>query len=719
MLTPAGNQPGIPPDAAAVRSAAAATLLALLSGGDEVSGRVVGNVGENMWAITVRGRTLVAESAVPLTPDTVVKLALQTMSDGEVRVRLAQSRPPSGTDTTGTHKAESATTVQSPMVTAAFARLASLGLPASPAALLVLAAFEEAGAPLEPERLRSAIVQVAATAKPEAPAVSGDRPRPDSPPLAGGRPPPSVSGLPMSPLVAIDHAAAPQRAVSAPVQPAPGARPDVSTRPSVTMTSGMVPKPAGSVSVPMESPPPLASAPIIRLAQPAVVATAVAASQVPAQAALPVQGVATAITTSPRAVGADSSAPVPIVPGRPLVATITPVAPLAPPARLPPGDVSPVGLSVRSSSPSAVVIAVDEMVTADPQRAVVPARVPGSLLVAPAVVVNALPHPTGTGPRLETVDAARASVLPPRASAAPSALFFSAFSAVPAALVQVVDQEVSEPVSAQRVAVAHARLAAADLPATPALVRLALSAQGPGLPQVAAALQGIPTALSRLLPTLSPAQAALVTAAAAQIPSVADLADGPPAAERALAQVGLRPAAEPEQAGVSTPTPTLSAERPLLRALAELAVALREAEATTGPSEPRSAVGEAVTRTVREAMAEQVFKPKDLADYDRVVPLPLAADGRPLPARVAVASRHGANGERATWVRIDAELSHLGAVSVRLSGGAGGPIAITLVAEPGPAQELIAGLPDLVADLTQRGLIAAVRVATPDEVVHG
>ena len=470
----------------------------------------------------------------------------------------------------------------------------------------------------------------------------------------------------------------------------------------------MVPKPAGSVSVPMESPPRLASAPIIRLAQPAVVATAVAVPQVPAPAALPVQGVATAITTSPRTVVAESAAP--IAQARPLVATTTPVAPLAPPARLPPGDVSPVGLSVRSSSPSAVVIAVDEMVTADPQRAVVPARVPGSLLVAPAVVVNALPHPTGTGPRLETVDAARASVPPPSVSAAPTA------SAGP---LQVIEQEVVEPVSAQRVAVAHARLAAADLPATPALVRLALTAQGPGLPQVAAALQGIPTALSRLLPTLSPAQAALVTAAAAQIPSVADLADGPPAAERALAQVGLRPAAEPEQAGVSTPTPTLSAERPLLRALAELAVALREAEATTGTSEPRSAVGEAVTRTVREAMAEQVFKPKDLADYDRVVPLPLAADGRPLPARVAVASRHGANGERATWVRIDAELSHLGAVSVRLSGGAGGPIAITLVAEPGPAQELIAGLPDLVADLTQRGLIAAVRVATPDEVVHG
>jgi len=150
-------------------------------------------------------------------------------------------------------------------------------------------------------------------------------------------------------------------------------------------------------------------------------------------------------------------------------------------------------------------------------------------------------------------------------------------------------------------------------------------------------------------------------------------------------------------------------------------VALRDAEATATPSEPRAgaSASEAVVRTMREAVAEQVFKPKDLADYDRVIPLPLAADGRPLPARVAVASREAANGERATWVRIDAELSHLGSVSVRLSGGVGGPVAITLVAEPGPAQFLIEGLPDLVTDLRARGLVAAVRVATPDEVAGG
>lgn len=277
------------------------------------------------------------------------------------------------------------------------------------------------------------------------------------------------------------------------------------------------------------------------------------------------------------------------------------------------------------------------------------------------------------------------------------------------------------PAPPQALAQAHARLALADLPATRPLVMLTLTAQAQPLPQVAAAAQALPQTLARLLPHLPPAQAATLGALAAQVPQPPDLADGPPAAVRALAQAGVRPGPEEAAAGVPPPPSTTPSERPLLRVLAELVVALRDAEATATPSEPRAgaSASEAVVRTMREAVAEQVFKPKDLADYDRVIPLPLAADGRPLPARVAVASREAANGERATWVRIDAELSHLGSVSVRLSGGVGGPVAITLVAEPGPAQFLIEGLPDLVTDLRARGLVAAVRVATPDEVAGG
>lgn len=114
---------------------------------------------------------------------------------------------------------------------------------------------------------------------------------------------------------------------------------------------------------------------------------------------------------------------------------------------------------------------------------------------------------------------------------------------------------------------------------------------------------------------------------------------------------------------------------------------------------------------MREHLADQVFKPKDLADYDRVVPLPLAANDLPTPARLAVATRSTGGGMQATFVRVDAELSRLGNVSIRLSGAdTGGPMAITLVASPRAGALLAEELPALVADLRALGLEAGVRV---------
>ena len=124
---------------------------------------------------------------------------------------------------------------------------------------------------------------------------------------------------------------------------------------------------------------------------------------------------------------------------------------------------------------------------------------------------------------------------------------------------------------------------------------------------------------------------------------------------------------------------------------------------------------ETVTRTVREHLAEQVFKPKELADYDRVVPLPLSAAQVTTPARLAVASRSTGGGSQATFMRVDAELTRLGPVSIRLSGAdSGGPLAITLIANRQAGAALAEELPALVSDLRQLGVEAAVRVVADD-----
>lgn len=118
---------------------------------------------------------------------------------------------------------------------------------------------------------------------------------------------------------------------------------------------------------------------------------------------------------------------------------------------------------------------------------------------------------------------------------------------------------------------------------------------------------------------------------------------------------------------------------------------------------------------MREHLAEQVFKPKELADYDRVVPLPLSAQQVTTPARLAVASRSTGGGAQATFVRVDAELTRLGPVSIRLSGAdGGGPLAITLIASRPSGAALSEELPALIDDLRGLGLDASVRVVADD-----
>lgn len=191
---------------------------------------------------------------------------------------------------------------------------------------------------------------------------------------------------------------------------------------------------------------------------------------------------------------------------------------------------------------------------------------------------------------------------------------------------------------------------------------------------------------------------------------------------RALALAGLRETPAPS-AATATPAaarPDGTAPATLLQRLASVPTTAPPEDHRAGaaanllpaPSAPAT-LGEAVAHAAREQAAPSVFKPVTMADYDLVVGLPLQADGRPTPARLAVASRAMAGGN-ATFLRVDAELSQLGPVSVRLSGVEGGALAITLMADGAGGRALAESLPDLAQSLQALGIVAGLRVTTLD-----
>jgi hypothetical protein len=178
---------------------------------------------------------------------------------------------------------------------------------------------------------------------------------------------------------------------------------------------------------------------------------------------------------------------------------------------------------------------------------------------------------------------------------------------------------------------------------------------------------------------------------------------GVEAAKRALSLAGVRPrpaAGEERAAAASRPS-----------TLAQRVAAL---PLTDQPGSPPAAnpLSEPAARLGRELAAEAVFKSDDLADYDRVLALPVTVQGQPVPARLAVAERRTTGGT-ATFVRVDTELSALGEVSVRLSGVEGGSLAITMLAGGAAGGALADGLPALVEALRGLGIVAAVRVVDP------
>jgi hypothetical protein len=119
---------------------------------------------------------------------------------------------------------------------------------------------------------------------------------------------------------------------------------------------------------------------------------------------------------------------------------------------------------------------------------------------------------------------------------------------------------------------------------------------------------------------------------------------------------------------------------------------------------------------IHEQVARDLLPPQELTEYERVLAVPLAIAGQPVPARLAVTTRCSGSGVQACWMRLDCELSRLGPVSVRLGGVEGVPVAITLVARPAAAAELAAALPHLTQDLHHLGVEAALRVVAEDEV---
>ena len=182
--------------------------------------------------------------------------------------------------------------------------------------------------------------------------------------------------------------------------------------------------------------------------------------------------------------------------------------------------------------------------------------------------------------------------------------------------------------------------------------------------------------------------------------------DGVSAAMQALSLAGVRPRHSAEARSAPVQSPLIHRLGALVSA-PDLPVQAKEVATRHESSLPMDA---AVANVMREQIAETVVKPQALADYEVVLALPMQAQGQPTPARLAVAERHTAGGT-ATFVRVDAELTHLGPLSVRLSGIEGGPMAITLLATGPALTALVAALPNLSDSLRELGLTAGLRVA--------
>ena len=148
MTGTGGIGSGVPttPDARALllqlSSSNARALTAGLQPGEMLTARVGQSFADGSVMLEVGGKSLIASSAVPLTPDALVRLQVQIAGNQPV-LKLLDGGP-----------------VDEIHTSTAAVRAAVLGLPATSTAALVLKAFETVGAPLNAERLQAAMTAV-------------------------------------------------------------------------------------------------------------------------------------------------------------------------------------------------------------------------------------------------------------------------------------------------------------------------------------------------------------------------------------------------------------------------------------------------------------------------------------------------------------------------------------------------------------------------------
>jgi hypothetical protein len=221
-------------------------------------------------------------------------------------------------------------------------------------------------------------------------------------------------------------------------------------------------------------------------------------------------------------------------------------------------------------------------------------------------------------------------------------------------------------------------------------------------------------------PTAAPLDIGRLVQAFASIAMPDPGIDGVSAVEKALSMIGLKPgSAQGQDASRSRPAVVANAaesaapEHARARATPDkiLDALSQVANHPTLRDPAHAAENDSVKQVIRELAAETVFKPSRMKDYDYVLPLPLQDRGQPTPARLAIAQRRAANGVTATYVRVDAELSNLGPISVRLNGSEATTLGIHLFASERGREAIMAVIPDLHEKLQESGIVASIRVS--------
>lgn len=161
------------------------SILEALKVGEVISGRVVEQLAGGSYLVNVRGRTLLAETQLPLLRDSVVRFQVQATHKG-LLLRMLDGA--AGGDRALTSNAS--------------ARMGALGLSDDPAGRLVLTAFQDAGAPLDPGRLIQARAQVLAqSSTPAGPSPSAPATPQTEQALATAHALLARAGLPASPVL--------------------------------------------------------------------------------------------------------------------------------------------------------------------------------------------------------------------------------------------------------------------------------------------------------------------------------------------------------------------------------------------------------------------------------------------------------------------------------------------------------------------------------------